>query len=347
LEDIDENQLKSTDHNGGLINATEEILIEKKKKKGKADEKSKKKKHKKKDNENNSGPKESKEEKVSHNDIDLWLEDAKDTTDAKSTILDKSDRPSKPKKEKKKKKKHSKDKKRDRSPEGEQPKCSKTQCLVDDHGVKVYGSLQALNNSDAHNVKVTFTFENIKKDVALSDVEILLEPCQKISMVDPNPIKTNLPPQTSVEEHLLLKVDHEISTISFNGSILFKDINEKEVKLQFTLKISCLDLLIPVTDGLQDLLSVGALKSSQNLKKTCLIMTNFKIIMETINDRTKFASIEKTDNGTFLFAKHFSGNHVAIMLKFNPSDKQLTIEGKATDSTILTFVMNSVSDLIM
>ena len=206
MEDIDENQLKSTDHNGGLINATEEILIEKKKKKGKADEKSKKKKHKKKDNENNSGPKESKEEKVSHNDIDLWLEDAKDTTDAKSTILDKSDRPSKPKKEKKKKKKHSKDKKRDRSPEGEQPKCSKTQCLVDDHGVKVYGSLQALNNSDAHNVKVTFTFENIKKDVALSDVEILLEPCQKISMVDPNPIKTNLPPQTSVEEHLLLKV---------------------------------------------------------------------------------------------------------------------------------------------
>ena len=142
-------------------------------------------------------------------------------------------------------------------------------------------------------------------------------------------------------------MDKEISTINVNGSILFKDINEKEVKLQFTLKISCLDLLIPVTDGLQDLLSVGALKSSQNLKKTCLIMTNFKIIMETINDRTKFASIEKTDNGTFLFAKHFSGNHVAIMLKFNPSDKQLTIEGKATDSTILSFVMNSVSDLIM
>ena len=206
MEDIDENQLKSTDHNGGLINATEEILIEKKKKKGKADEKSKKKKHKKKDNENNSGPKESKEEKVSHNDIDLWLEDANDTTEAKSTILDKSDIPSKPKKEKKKKKKHSKDKKRDRCLEGEQPKCSKTQCLVDEHGIKANGAVQALNNSDAYNAKVSFLFQNTKKDVALSDVEIVLEPCQKISMVDPNPLKTNLPPQTSVEEHLLLKV---------------------------------------------------------------------------------------------------------------------------------------------
>ena len=119
------------------------------------------------------------------------------------------------------------------------------------------------------------------------------------------------------------------------------------MKMPFTLKISCLDLLIPVTDGLQDLLSAGALKASQNLKKTCLLMTSFKTIMETIDDRTKFASIEKTENGTFLFAKHFCGDHVAIMLKFNQSEKILTIEGKSTNATILTFVMNSVSDLIM
>ena len=76
-------------------------------------------------------------------------------------------------------------------------------------------------------------------------------------------------------------------------------------------------------------------------------MTNFEIIMSTIEDRTKFASIEKTENGTFLFAKHFSGSHIAIMLKFNPSDKTITIEGKATDLVSLTAVMNSVSDILM
>ena len=91
-----------------------------------------------------------------------------------------------------------------------------------------------------------------------------------------------------------------ISTININGSISFTDPNEKEMKMPFTLKISCLDLLIPVTDGLQDLLSAGALKASQNLKKTCLLMTSFKTIMETIDDRTKFASIEKTENGTLV-----------------------------------------------
>lgn len=132
-----------------------------------------------------------------------------------------------------------------------------------------------------------------------------------------------------------------------NGSILCKDSSEKEFSMPFTLKINCLDLLIPITDGLQDLLSAGALKASQNLKKACLLMTNFKMIMDTIEDRTKFASIEKTDSGTFLFAKHFSGSHVAIMLKFNSSEKTLMIEGKAADASILTFVMNSVSDLIM
>ena len=189
-----------------MINATDEILIENKKKKEKPDEKSKKKKHKKKDSEKRSRPKESKEGKVSHNDIDLWLEDTKVTTDVKSTTIDKSDMQSKPKKDKKRKKKHSKDSKRDRSLETEQPKCLKRQCLVDDHGVKLYCSLQALNNSDAHNAQVTFSFENNEKEVSLSDVEILLESCQKISMLDPNPIKTNLPPQTSVKEHMLLKV---------------------------------------------------------------------------------------------------------------------------------------------
>merc|ERR1712060_767100 len=60
LEDIDENQPKSTNHNGRLINATEEILIENKKKKEKPDEKSKKKKHKKKDSEKRSRPKKKK-----------------------------------------------------------------------------------------------------------------------------------------------------------------------------------------------------------------------------------------------------------------------------------------------
>ena len=127
----------------------------------------------------------------------------------------------------------------------------------------------------------------------------------------------------------------------------FHDVSGKYVKMPFKVKISCLELLIPVFDGLQDLLSSGAMKAADNQKKTCLLMTSFDSIITAIEDRTRFAMVEKTDNGIFLFAKHFSGSHIAIMLKFNPSDKSLSIEGKATDSSTLKSVMISVSDIIM
>ena len=142
-------------------------------------------------------------------------------------------------------------------------------------------------------------------------------------------------------------MDPTISSISISGEMAFEDFSGNQVNIPFTVKINCLDLLIPVTDGLQDLLSAGAMKAADNQKKTCLLMTTFDSIMATIEDRTRFAAIEKTVNGTFLFAKHFSGSHIAIMLKFNASDKTLTIEGKATDSPTLRSVMISVSDIIM
>ena len=105
--------------------------------------------------------------------------------------------------------------------------------------------------------------------------------------------------------------------------------------------------MIPVKDGLEDLLSAGALKATQNLKKTCLLMTNFDSIMKTIEDRTRFAVIEKTEGGAFLFATHFSGNHIAIMLKFNPTNNTLLIEGKSSDLPTLASLMASVRDVIM
>ena len=211
MEDIDENRSNFTDvmtnHNGNSNNSHDEKVIEKKKKKEKSGEKSKKKKHKKKECEKNSRSTKSNEENTPSNDIDLWLEDVSNQPVAKDTIDDgENDLPSKSKKEKKKKKKHSKDKKRDRSHDDEQTKTPKTQCLVDANGVKLNCFLQAQNNSDDHNVKVTFTCENIQSEVAFNDVEITLEAGQKITAVDPNPIKTSLPPKTSQTKHSFLKV---------------------------------------------------------------------------------------------------------------------------------------------
>ena len=117
--------------------------------------------------------------------------------------------------------------------------------------------------------------------------------------------------------------------------------------LPFTVKVNCINLIIPITDGLQDLLSTGAMKAAQHEKKTCLLTNTFNSIMDTIEDQTRFATIERTENGAFLFGQHFSKNHVALMLKFSTSDKTLTIEGKSTDALVLKSVMISVCDIII
>merc|ERR1712126_472845 len=104
---------------------------------------------------------------------------------------------------------------------------------------------------------------------------------------------------------------------------------------------------VPIAHNPQDFLSHEGFKYSQNQRKRCLIMTDFEKIMERVNYRTTFATVEKTDNGALLLAQHISGNYIAIMMKFNSSEKLLTIEGKATDSSILTLIMNFFCDLIV
>ena len=71
-------------------------------------------------------------------------------------------------------------------------------------------------------------------------------------------------------------MDDAISNIIVCGSVTFEDSTGTQVNIPFKVKIHCLDILIPVTDGLQDLLSAGALKASKSQKKTCLLLTNFE-----------------------------------------------------------------------
>ena len=210
MEDIDENRPKAIDAktNGRLIDHDIcDQVTNKKKKKHKGEDKSKKKKHKKKDDEKLSVSQTSKRHIAPDNDIDLWLEDvnSKPVEDDKSDDIE-SQGALKSKKEKKKKKKHSKEKKRDRSIENMPMKSPKTQCLVDSNGIKLNCFLLAMDNSDEYNVKATFSCENIQREMALNDVEISVEGGQMVSLVEPNPIKMNLAPQSHQIEDSLLKV---------------------------------------------------------------------------------------------------------------------------------------------
>ena len=200
---MDNNKTKVNGRLTELTTSTE-IKEKKKRKKNKDEEKSKKKKHKKKDDKISHSIK---EKNGNSNDIDLWLEDANAETVSNDDLQEgKEHVSSKSKKERKKNKKSGKDKKRDSSLEVAQSKSPKKQCLVDANGVKLSCFLLAVDDNDNHNVKATFSCENIQSEITLNDVDISLEGGQQVSVVGSNPIKIQIAPQTIQKDHLLLKV---------------------------------------------------------------------------------------------------------------------------------------------
>ena len=184
--------------------------VKEKKKKHKDAEKSKKKKHKIKNGEIISEMEKKGQNGTSEN-INLWLEDVNSQTITPKELNcnDADSVSSKAKKAKRKHKKQSKDKKKERSSEIPQHRPPKKQCLVDSNGVKLDCYLEAaVDDSDNHNVIVTFFCENTHNEFPLNEVEIKLEEGQQVSVVGSNPIRFNILPQSIQNEHCYLKVSY-------------------------------------------------------------------------------------------------------------------------------------------
>ena len=217
LEDVDEMRSQNRLDMGQNINSTSKAKeavkeVKEKKKKHKDAEKSKKKKHKIKNGERISEIENEGQNGTSEN-INLWLEDvnAQTITPNELNCNNENGVSSKAKKGKKKHKKQSKDKKKERFSEVSPSKPPKKQCLVDSNDVKLDCYLEAADNdSDDHNVIVTFLCENTHNEFPLNEVEIKLEGGQQVSVVGSNPIRSNILPQSIQNEHCCLKVSYKL-----------------------------------------------------------------------------------------------------------------------------------------
>ena len=100
--------------------------------------------------------------------------------------------------------------------------------------------------------------------------------------------------------------------------------------------------MVPDPTGLTDLLTQGALEHASSLTK--VVKLNFDQILAKLSMGLNFAIVEQVDNTAYMHAKTIKGqNSVAFLIKLN-NDK-LSIEGKATEPSILASLTDEIRDM--
>jgi len=114
----------------------------------------------------------------------------------------------------------------------------------------------------------------------------------------------------------------------------------------FSLPVSHLDLLVPLKDGLADLLSQGVLTACMSKRKTLTEMRKFKHVLKAVNRHSGFGIAEEMEESAFLGANFIGKHPVALLLKFSSEEGKLAVDGKASDQDTLAKVMKDFSDIL-
>ena len=102
--------------------------------------------------------------------------------------------------------------------------------------------------------------------------------------------------------------------------------------------------MVPDPNGLSELLTQGALEHASSLLKTANL--DFDQILNKMSMALNFAVVEKVDNTAYMHAKTMNGQHsVAFLIKLNNINKQLSVEGKSTESSILASLTDEIRDM--
>merc|ERR1719189_2437281 len=102
--------------------------------------------------------------------------------------------------------------------------------------------------------------------------------------------------------------------------------------------------MVPDPTGLTDLLTQGALEHASSLTK--VVKLNFDQILAKLSMGLNFAIVEKVDNTAYMHAKTMNGQHsVAFLIKLNNETKQLSVEGKSTEPSILASLTDEIRDM--
>lgn len=127
------------------------------------------------------------------------------------------------------------------------------------------------------------------------------------------------------------------------GTATYKFKNGSQDKLDFKLIFKSSKFMNPESEGLNELLTQGALQHSSSVTKSTSL--TFNQLLSKLSSALNFAVVEQVENTAFIFGKTMKSQHsVAFFIKQNGPNSYL-MDGKATNPSILAALTEEIRDM--
>lgn len=158
-----------------------------------------------------------------------------------------------------------------------------------------------------------------------------------------------LPPSVSNEGQFAFSLNSISQPTRMKGTLTFMIKSEEgstHDKLDFRVNIDCSAFLVPVPckgPDFASLLSSGDLTEKSTMKCSPLD-ANFANCLMRICFYNHFKVVEKVDQSASLYSRSIQGHHVCLLVKL--VNGELTVDGKSSDQTFLSNVLNEIKTAV-
>ncbi|XP_013390011.1 AP-3 complex subunit delta-1-like isoform X2 [Lingula anatina] len=236
------------------------------------------------------------------------------------------------------------------------PTMSKYQVLAENSHVSLTYETRA-SSQQGHNIIASIIFTNHTssqiKDLEFNVMDSLntkLVRAHGASQHDAVKVPFVLLPNAQNEGQFAFTVEQINMPQRLRGTLTYivkNDDGATHDKLDFKLHLPCSSYLVPVSckgDAFAEMLGSGNL----NEKSSVTFNTSdseFSIILAKICFYTHFSIVEQVDNTASLFSKSIQGHDICLLVK-QLANKGISIDGKSTDSTLLSNVTEEIKTVL-
>ncbi|XP_021561265.1 AP-3 complex subunit delta-1 isoform X3 [Neomonachus schauinslandi] len=164
------------------------------------------------------------------------------------------------------------------------------------------------------------------------------------SVHDGVPVPFQLPPGISNEAQFVFTIQSIVMAQKLKGTLSFiakNDEGSTHEKLDFKLHFSCTSYLVTTpcySDAFAKLLESGDLSMSSI--KVDGISMSFQNLLAKICFHHHFSVVERVDSCASMYSRSIQGHHVCLLMK--KGEKSVSIDGKCSDSTLLSNLLEEL-----
>ncbi|KAK2569969.1 AP-3 complex subunit delta-1 [Acropora cervicornis] len=165
---------------------------------------------------------------------------------------------------------------------------------------------------------------------------------------DSVPVPFHLLPDSSNEGQFAFTVENIVMSQKLRGTLTYDDEGSTSEKMDFSLFLPCSSFLISTplsSTDFANLLGSGTLANKSSVKVTTPETAEFNTIITKICVLLHFAVVEQIDLSASLYASSIQGHHLCALVKQLP-DHSVTIDGKSTDASLVSNVLEEVKLLL-